>query len=157
MRWTQLKTVVEADPRRLFIDQDSPERFDHLPLGGFMKTERLGAQASGAIPLLTQYRSPRRAQGAPTYTPDLRGIVCGVRGTDGLWVVVGDNDAGIRHGTGYARLLADLACDNGKSSFVDPAESSDERYGDRYSTPQAVSEWAAQPVLRSTEDGPVAA
>ena len=147
----------DVDPRRLFMDQDPPERFDHLPLGGFIETERVGAEASDAIPLLTQYRSPRVAQGAPTYTPDLRGIVCGVREADGLWVVGGDNEAGITHGPGYARLLADLVCDDGKSSFVDPAEFSDERYGDRYSTPAAVSQWAAQPLLRPAEDGPVPA
>jgi sarcosine oxidase subunit beta len=147
----------DVDPRRLFIDQDPPERFDHLPLDGFIETERLGAEASAVIPLLTRYRSPRVAQGAPTYTPDLRGIVCGVREADGLWVVGGDNEAGITHGPGYARLLADLVCDDGRSSFVDPAEFSDERYGDRYSTPAAVSEWAAQPLLRPAEDGPVGA
>jgi glycine/D-amino acid oxidase-like deaminating enzyme len=146
----------DVDPRRLFIDQDPPERFDHLPLDGFLETERIGAEAAPAIPLLTRYRSPRVAQGAPTYTPDLRGIVCGVRGTDGLWVVGGDNEAGITHGPGYARLLADLVCD-GTSSFVDPAEFSDERYGDRYSTPSAVGQWAAQPLLRPEEDGPKAA
>ena len=147
----------DVPPRRLFVEQDPPERFDHLPLDGFIETERIGAGAADAIPLLTRYRSPRVAQGAPTYTPDLRGIVCGVREAEGLWVVGGDNEAGITHGPGYARLLADLVCDDGRSAFVDPAEFSDERYGDRYSTPQAVSAWAAQPLLRPAEDGPVTA
>ena len=43
------------------------------------------------------------------YTLDLRGIVCGVCGTDGLWVVGGDNESGITHGTGYALQLRSIA------------------------------------------------
>ena len=147
--------AYDVDPRRLFVDADPPERFDHLPLDGFAATERLGAEVASVIPLLSQYRSRRVAQGAPTYTPDLRGIVCGVRGTDGLWVIGGDNEAGITHGPGYARLLADLVLEGGTSEFVHPGAFSDERFGERYSSPAAVGEWVAQPLLRPDHDAPV--
>ena len=143
-----------VEPRKIFLDRDPPERFDHLPLDGFIETERIGAEAAFAIPLLTQYRSPRVAQGAPTYTPDLRGIVCGVPGAEGLWVIGGDNEAGITHGPGYARLLADLVVE-GTSSFADPSEFSTARFAARYSRPESVSEWAGQPLLRPEEDAPV--
>ncbi len=144
-----------VEPRTIFLGQDPPERFDHLPLDGYFETERIGAQAEAAIPLLTQYRSPRVAQGAPTYTPDLRGIVCGVPGADGLWVIGGDNEAGITHGPGYARLLADLVVD-GTSAFADPAAFSSARFSEHLQRPEAVTEWAAQPLLRPEEDAPVA-
>jgi sarcosine oxidase, subunit beta len=144
-----------VEPRKIFLDQDPFERFDHLPLAGFLETERIGAEAESAVPLLTQYRNPRVAQGAPTYTPDLRGIVTGVPEAEGLWVIGGDNEAGITHGPGYARLLADLVVDGGTSSFVDPAEFSPARFPAQYSRPESASVWAAQPLLRPEEDAPV--
>ena len=147
----------DVEPRKIFLEQDPWERFDHLPLAGFLETERIGAQAQAAVPLLTQYRNPRVAQGAPTYTPDLRGIVAGVREAEGLWVIGGDNEAGVTHGPGYARLLADLVVDDGTSSFVDPAKFSPTRFPEQYSRPESVAVWAAQPLLRPAGDAPLAA
>ncbi len=144
-----------VEPRTIFLEQDPFDRFDHLPLAGFLETERIGAEAEAAVPLLTRYRNPRVAQGAPTYTPDLRGVVTGVPEADGLWVIGGDNEAGITHGPGYARLLADLVVDGGTSTFIDPAVFSPARFADRYARPEALTEWASQPLLRPEEDAPV--
>ena len=47
-----------VEPRKIFVDRDPPERFDHLPLDGFIETERIGAEAAFAIPLLTRCRRP---------------------------------------------------------------------------------------------------
>ena len=145
-----------VEPRKIFLDQDPFERFDHLPLARLPR-DRAHRRRGGirGLRLLTQYRNPRVAQGAPTYTPDLRGIVTGVPEAEGLWVIGGDNEAGITHGPGYARLLADLVVDGGTSAFVDPAEFSPARFPDRYSRPEALAEWASQPLLRPEEDAPV--
>ena len=144
-----------VEPRKIFLDQDPFERFDHLPLAGFLETERIGTEAASAVPLLTQYRNPRVAQGAPTYTPDLRGIVTGVPEAEGLWVIGGDNEAGITHGPGYAPCSPiswwTAAC---RRSSI-PADFSPARFPEQYARPESASIWAAQPLLRPEEDAPV--
>ena len=70
----------EEAPRLAFVEDDPPDRFDQLPLDGVEKVRRDGENASRAIPLLARYRSLTVAQGAPCYTPDLRGMVGPVPG-----------------------------------------------------------------------------
>jgi sarcosine oxidase subunit beta len=50
----------------------------------------------------------RVAHGAPCFTPDKRGLVGGVGGVDGLYVMGGCNEGGISHGPGWGRLIAEL-------------------------------------------------
>lgn len=47
-------------------------------------------------------------QGVPCMTPDRRFIAGPVPEADGLYVVTGDNEAGVTHGPGLGRLMADL-------------------------------------------------
>ena len=101
------------------------------------------------------YRNPRVAQGAPTYTPDLRGVVTGVPEADGLWVIGGDNEAGITHGPGYARLLADLVVDGGTSHVHRSRRVLARALRRQYTRPEALTEWASQPLLRPEEDASV--
>jgi sarcosine oxidase subunit beta len=105
----------ETAPRNAFVEDDPPERFDYLPLDGVLKVQRDGREAARAIPVLGRYRSMTVAQGAPTYTPDLRALVGAVPGIEGLYVVGGCNEAGVTHGPGYGRLIADLVVGRGPS------------------------------------------
>ena len=88
----------EEAPRLAFVEDDPPDRFDQLPLDGVEKVRRDGENASRAIPLLARYRSLTVAQGAPCYTPDLRGMVGPVPGIDGLYV-----DRRLQRGGDHAR------------------------------------------------------
>jgi sarcosine oxidase, subunit beta len=52
-------------------------------------------------------------QGVPCMTPDRRFIAGAVPGVPGLHVLAGDNEAGVTHGPGLGRLMADLVMDGG--------------------------------------------
>lgn len=95
-------------PHTAFVETSAPERFDQLPLDGILYTQQVGIQAAGAIPVLHRYRSMRVAHGTPCFTPDKRGLVGGVGGIDGLYVMGGCNEGGISHGPGWGRLIAEL-------------------------------------------------
>jgi sarcosine oxidase subunit beta len=121
----------DGAPRRAFIEEDPPNRFDQLPLDGVLKVQRDGA--SRAIPVLGRYHSVTVAQAAPCYTPDLRGMVGGVPAVDGLFVVGGCNEAGITHGPGYGKLLAEHVVEgSGRLTDIDVFRL--DRFGDSYRT-----------------------
>jgi len=123
----------EEAPRLAFVEDDPPDRFDQLPLDGVEKVRRDGENASRAIPLLARYRSLTVAQGAPCYTPDLRGMVGPVPGIDGLHVIGGCNEAGITHGPGWGKLLADTIV-TGSSSLTNMGVFRLDRFGERYAS-----------------------
>jgi sarcosine oxidase subunit beta len=127
----------ELAPRNAFAEDDPPERFDHLPLDGVLKVQEDGRRASLAIPVLGRYKSMTIAQGAPCYTPDLRGTVGPVPGVEGLFVVGGCNEAGVTHGPGYGKLVADLVVSGG-SSLTDAEPFRPDRFGDEYPDGPAV-------------------
>jgi sarcosine oxidase, subunit beta len=60
----------------------------------------------------------RWLQGLPCYTPDRLFVAGAVPGVDGLFVLGGDNGAGVTHGPGLGRLLAETITD-GDGSWVD--------------------------------------
>jgi glycine/D-amino acid oxidase-like deaminating enzyme len=127
----------EVAPRNTFAEDDPPERFDHLPLDGLLKVQEDGRRASLAIPVLGRYKSMTVAQGAPCYTPDLRGMVGPVPEVEGLFVVGGCNEAGVTHGPGYGRLVADLVVSGG-SGLTDAEPFRLDRFGDEYPNGPAV-------------------
>ncbi|MEV7012632.1 FAD-binding oxidoreductase [Streptosporangium sp. NPDC051022] len=59
-------------------------------------------------------------QGLPCYTPDGRFIAGPVSEVPGLHVMAGDNEAGVTHGPGLARMVADLVAGNAVD-YVDPS------------------------------------
>jgi sarcosine oxidase subunit beta len=120
-------------PRREFVDTEVPERFDHLPLDAVFETQRAGVAASQTIPVLSRYQSMTVAQAAPAFTADLRALLGRVEEVEGLFVMTGDNEAGITHGPGYGRLIAELVVD-GASGFVDADVFRPGRFEDRYRT-----------------------
>jgi sarcosine oxidase, subunit beta len=123
----------EGAPRYAFANDDPPERFDHLPLDGVLKVQQDGREASRAIPVLARYESMTVAQGAPCYTPDLRAMVGPVPEIEGLFVVGGCNEAGVTHGPGYGKLIADHIVGRG-SSLTDIGVFRLDRFDGAYTT-----------------------
>lgn len=137
----------EATPRYDLVDRELPDRFDQLALDGMFEAMRAGVAASVAIPVLARYRSVTVAQGAPCYTPDMRAILGPVPDIEGLYVIGGDNEAGITHGPGYGKLLAELII-TGMTSLTDLAAFRPDRFGDSCSTDADVVK-----AMRSMEGG----
>ena len=59
-------------------------------------------------------------QGVPCMTPDRRFLAGPVPGVGGLYVLGGDNEAGVTHGPGLGRLLAEMVAAGG-SDWIDPS------------------------------------
>jgi sarcosine oxidase, subunit beta len=126
-------STYEEAPRLAFLEQAPPDRFDNLPLDGVFKVQRDGLEASKAIPVLARYRSMTVAQGAPCYTADLRGLLGPVPELEGLYVLGGCNEAGITHGPGWGKLLAELIVD-GSASLTDSEVFRLDRFGEQCRT-----------------------
>ena len=126
-------STYEEAPRYAFTEADPPDRFDHLSLDGIFKVQQDGLAAARAIPVLARYRSITVAQGAPCYTPDLRGMVGPVPGIEGLFVVGGCNEAGVTHGPGYGKLVADQIV-HGASLLADGSAFRLDRFGVAFTT-----------------------
>jgi glycine/D-amino acid oxidase-like deaminating enzyme len=77
----------------------------HLPLQQIFPGARLS---------ISQWR-----QGLPVFTPDRQFIAGPVPGLAGLFAVTGCNEAGVTHGPGLGRVMADLVA-NGGCEWVDP-------------------------------------
>jgi sarcosine oxidase, subunit beta len=85
-------------------------------------------------------------QGVPCMTPDRRFLAGPVPGVDGLYLLAGDNEAGVTHGPGLGRLLADLIL-AGSSQWLDPEPYRPDRFQpDQFPTDQSVL--AAMPPRR---------
>lgn len=127
-----------AAPRRAFVDQDPPERFDQLPLDGYAEMRAALEPASAFVPLLARARSATVAFGAPTYTPDGRAFLGPVPGVEGLYAVGGCNEAGVTHAPGFGRALAELVVAGAPRLCSIEALALD-RFGDRYRTTSDVA------------------
>lgn len=127
----------EIAPRHAFVDREVPERLDQLPLDGVLYTQRAGVRASEVMPVLARYHSMTVAHGAPSYTPDLKGMVGAVPAIEGLYVVGGCNEAGISHGPGYGKAIAELIVD-GTPKLVGLDAYRLDRFGDTFANDAAV-------------------
>lgn len=131
-------TTFAAPPRRSFVDQDPPERFEQLPLDGYEEMKQTLTRSYAVLPRLAQARSATVAYGAPTYTPDGRGLIGAVPGIEGLYVVSGCNEGGVTHGPGFGRVVAELvAYGEPRLCSLDPFRL--DRFGDVYRTTEAVA------------------
>jgi sarcosine oxidase subunit beta len=124
--------------RRRFVDADPPERFDQLPLDGYLEISRHAEAAFPLIPRLALAHSPTPAYGVPMYTPDGRPLLGPVTGIAGLFAVSGCNEGGVTRGPGFARLTAELIC-NGSTSLCSIAPFALDRFGDRFATARDVA------------------
>lgn len=127
----------EGVPRYAFVDQPIPPRFAEMPIDGALETQRVGQAAARAIPALGRYTTSTVAHGGPTYTPDTRGLVGAIPGTQGLFMVGGCNECGVTHGPGFGRLAADLV--TGAETLVDARPFAPGRFGDRYPTGESIA------------------
>lgn len=82
-------------------------------------------------------------QGLPCMTPDRHFIAGPVPDVEGLHVFAGDNEAGVTHGPGLARMLTDIMLD-GASDWVDTSIYRPDRFkNDEYTTEAEI--WEALP------------
>lgn len=75
---------------------------------------------AAAWPLLGHIRVTKPNIGLPTYTPDGRHLLGALDGVQGFYVVGGDNEAGISHGPGLGKLLAELVTTGSASMDIMP-------------------------------------
>ncbi|GII95176.1 NAD(P)/FAD-dependent oxidoreductase [Sinosporangium siamense] len=100
---------------------------DRIAVGDHPRVEELVDAMSAALgPRLDVLLNGRDrsvaawTQGVPCYTPDGRFIAGPVPEVPGLHVMAGDNEAGVTHGPGLARMVADLVAGNAVD-YVDPS------------------------------------
>jgi len=136
----------EGQHRDAFLDGDPPERMEQLPMDGLWETRRKGRAMTPAIPCLGRYRDFTYAQGAPCHTPDLLPLAGPVDGIDGLYILAGDNEAGVTHAPGLGRALAESIA--GVEPFIDLARYRARRFDGAYHTTREV----ALAVSRSLKD-----
>jgi sarcosine oxidase, subunit beta len=121
----------ESEPRYAFVERDLPTRLDGLPLGCVAEMKRAAHALAGALPALFHAKVARAAHGAPCFTADLKPLVGELPSVPGLYVVAGDNYAGVTHAPGIGRLLAELVT-RADDPSVDPYPYRPDRFGDEY-------------------------
>jgi len=99
--------TYKTSPRNAFVGTAVSPRFDEVSTGGVLECQRLATQASRYMPVFNRYDSFSLKHGAPCYTPDHRALVGPVPGIEGLYAMTGDCEAGITHGPGFGKALAD--------------------------------------------------
>ena len=91
------------------------------------------ARRSAVHPLRQRHGRARRAD---LHRRPARRWSARVPGVEGLYVSAGCNEAGITHGPGYGRLIADMV--TGAARLADPAPFALDRFGERLRTPADV-------------------
>ncbi|MEV6558154.1 FAD-dependent oxidoreductase [Nocardia sp. NPDC051756] len=131
--------TYDTYPRNVLVDAPVPDRLDEIPYDGVQELLRVAARADTAMPVLARQSSITVKHGAPCYTPDWRALVGPVAAVDGLYVLTGDNEAGLTHGPGYAKVLTDILL-HGSSDLTAADDWNPDRFGDQYTTETAVIE-----------------
>lgn len=127
----------EGPPRYDFVDAEPPLALAEVPRDAIPGVQRVGSEMERVIPALARSRAVMVAQGAPTYTSDLRALVGPQPGIDGLYVVAGCNEAGVTHGPGYGKLIADHMSGAGPTG-VEMNDFRIDRFGGTLTRPQDV-------------------
>jgi glycine/D-amino acid oxidase-like deaminating enzyme len=91
------------------VPLDDPPPTASLPLHACRSHEELAARCADVIPAFADLRVADRASGLPSWTPDGRHVLGGAPEIDGYVVLAGDNECGVTHGPGLARIAAELA------------------------------------------------
>jgi sarcosine oxidase, subunit beta len=98
----------EGDPRYAFVAQKLPERLDGLSVACVAEMRRAAHEVASAVPTLANARPAQAVHGAPCFTADLKPVIGEISSVSGLYVLAGDNYAGVTHAPGAGRLLAEL-------------------------------------------------
>jgi glycine/D-amino acid oxidase-like deaminating enzyme len=123
----------ERPPRYALVDREAPHRRDGLEADPVPEMEGAARELTEAIPALGRTGTIRAVHGAPCYTPDLRPLIGELPSQPGLFVVAGDNYAGVTHAPAAGRLLAELVT-GARDTSVDPRPYRPERFDDEYRT-----------------------
>lgn len=100
--------TYECDPRYEFVERELPHRLDGLSVGCVAEMQRAALAVAPAVPVLAGARTAAAVHGAPCFTADLRPVIGQLTSVPGLYVLAGDNYAGVTHAPGAGRLLAEL-------------------------------------------------
>jgi sarcosine oxidase, subunit beta len=135
----------ECDPRYSFVARELPQCLEGISVACVAEMQRATREVASAVPALRRARTAAAAHGAPCFTADLRPLIGELDSVPGLYVLAGDNYAGVTHAPGAGRLLADLVTDAADPS-VDPGPYRPERFDDELQTGAEVVEamrWTA--------------
>jgi sarcosine oxidase subunit beta len=121
----------ECDPRYSFVARELPHCLDGLSVGCVAEMQRAALRVESAVPALAGARTVRAVHGVPCFTADLRPMIGELSTVPGLYVVAGDNYAGVTHAPGAGRLLAELVTDAPDAS-VDAYPYRPERFGGEF-------------------------
>lgn len=123
--------AYERAPRYAFVEDEPPYPLDGLSFDCVADMERASHQLAEAIPALSGSRTARATHGAPCFTADLKPMIGELPSVPGLFVLAGDNYAGVTHAPGAGRLLAELVT-GAQDTSVDPYPYRPERFDDEY-------------------------
>ncbi|MBS1887530.1 MAG: FAD-binding oxidoreductase [Actinobacteria bacterium] len=111
--------LYESSPRYDF-SSGSPSALDGPSPSGEAEMLSIAGQLGETIPLLGVLPRVATFTGFPAHTPDYRAVIGPVTGVEGLWLAAGDNYAGVTHGPGFGRLLADRIMERSSIADVEP-------------------------------------
>jgi glycine/D-amino acid oxidase-like deaminating enzyme len=127
----------EGDPRYAFVARKPPDRLDGLSDACVTEMRRAAHEVASAVPALASARLTSAVHGAPCFTADLKPVIGEITSVPGLYVLAGDNYAGVTHAPGGGRLLAELVL-----GVPDPSVDADpyrpERFDGQYRTGEEV-------------------
>jgi glycine/D-amino acid oxidase-like deaminating enzyme len=121
----------EGEPRYAFVGRDLPDRLERLPQKGVAEMMRAAQEIAWAVPAFARTTPATAAHGAPCFTADLRPMIGELGRVPGVYVLAGDNYAGVTHAPGAGRLLAELVTGVPQPS-VDPHRYLPERFEGEY-------------------------
>jgi glycine/D-amino acid oxidase-like deaminating enzyme len=121
----------ETDPRYAFVERDPPDQLDGLGTACVHDMQRVARAVRSAMPALAAARPTGVVHGAPCFTPDLRPLLGELDSVPGLYVLAGDNYAGLTHAPGAGRLVAELVGGT-HEPFVDAGRYRPERFDDGF-------------------------
>ena len=121
----------EGDPRYAFVRHGLPDRLDSLSDGCVAEMRRAAQEVAAAVPELARARPTSVAHGVPCFTADLKPVIGELASVAGVYVLAGDNYAGVTHAPGAGRLLAEVVT-GASDPTVDPAPYRPERFDGEY-------------------------
>jgi sarcosine oxidase, subunit beta len=111
--------AYEREPRYALVEAEPPRRLDYLPRDCVAEMERAARELGETIPALSRAGTAQALHGAPCHSADLKPLIGELPSVPGLFVLAGDNYAGVTHAPGAGRLLAELVT-GARETSVDP-------------------------------------